>query len=147
MDVWLGNEDRWPKNHNLLLLPSDHERRLMVIDFEAIFNTMDSNYNTIWTNAPVSDPDKTILSSISVSAQLKRKQLLTDWVQELENEFYTFVQSCRDLLPYLFATLPPEWGIPENEIAKWMDKSLFGRDRLSTAWRFFQSEVQYHLRK
>lgn len=56
LDIWLGNEDRDYKNHNLLLLPRNYSPRIQAIDFEAIFNSQDSNFNTIHMNTAIDNP-------------------------------------------------------------------------------------------
>ena len=126
-DIWLGNEDRFAQNHNLLLELNTAEYSLLPIDHETILNAIDSNNNRIFFDSEMMIPDQghNLLESLSVINALKKCKGIEEMKSDVTANFPNFVQACKFRLPEVISELPDEWNIEKDELKAYLNEQLF----------------------
>lgn len=126
-DLWIGNEDRFHQNHNLLLESDEKKTNVLAIDHEAILNATDSNHNVIFTDSEMMLPDEyyNLLSSPSVQHVLQGFAEKQEYCSQLTREFPRWIELCKSRMSNIFAEMPLEWEMPKVEIIEYLQRELF----------------------
>jgi hypothetical protein len=126
-DIWLGNEDRFAQNHNLLLELNTTEYRVLPIDHETVLNATDSNNNRIFFDSEmmISDTGYNLLESKSVINVLKKCRAIREMKIEVLGDFPKFVKACNIRLPEIIKELPDEWEVNKEALNTFLNEQLF----------------------
>ena len=126
-DIWLGNEDRFAQNHNLLLELNAEEYKLLPIDHETVLNATDSNNNRIFFDSEmmISDQGHNLLESASVINVLKKCKTIQEMKSEVVKDFSKFVEACKVRLPEVIHEIPDEWSIDKDALNTYLSEQLF----------------------
>lgn len=138
-DIWLGNEDRFAQNHNLLLELNEDQYRVLPIDHETILNATDSNNNRIFYDSEmmIPDPGYNLLESLSVIAVLRRCRNIDEMKREVLSEFPNFVKACKVRVPEILSELPEGWEIEKESLNVYLNEQLFRKGWLELVKEHF----------
>ncbi len=146
-DLWLGNEDRFAGNHNMLIESRSDEFHVMPIDHEAVLNATDSNHNVIYPDSEMMLPheDYSLLTSSSIEHVLKSFKEKEAYCNLLIDEFPALVEACKTTLKLVFDEIPEEWGIDKKEIYEYLFRELFNKvwiERVSEQFTILASRLK-----
>lgn len=126
-DLWLGNEDRFAQNHNLLLELTDTKYQVLPIDHETILNATDSNNNKVFYDSEMMLPDDghNLLESLSVMLVLRKCKSINELKAEVVGEFSNFVEDCKVQLTEIINEIPDEWELEKKLLTNYLMNELF----------------------
>mgnify|MGYP006282728339 CR=1 FL=1 len=138
-DIWLGNEDRFARNHNLLIELRENDHDILPIDHESILNATDSNNNQIYYDSEMmlTDPGQNLLESLSVIHVLKKCKNLDQIEKELMHDFFNFVNASQDQLTTIIEEIPEGWKIDRDGLYNFLSRELFKEGWLETVSEHF----------
>jgi hypothetical protein len=138
-DIWVENDDRKPTNNNLLLANSEKGARIIAIDNSYTFSTMDyrhldpafisSSYN-----------DSILLSDIGAGI-VKNSTIDASWYKQVENNFYLYIERCKDHFNEIVNFIPAELGF-SKELQQFIYSFLFNDKRNSSVFEEFVSRMK-----
>lgn len=134
-DLWIANEDRTQNNYNLMVDTSNNNL-LIPIDHTLIFN---SNANgTIELLDDFSSLTNTELKTIFVH----KKDFTHDFVNELENMFYSCTAKCKDALADILIQTPECWNIDLSSIEVKIKNELFSAEWEKLVFKTFLTYLE-----
>lgn len=110
-DLWVGNDDRYHRNFNLMLKAIDNEYYFVPIDHNAVFhNGNESRENYVLSY------EETLLSSPLMHSLFKIKDLTKNYdIASLLDKWYLYIQSCKLALTDVLSQMPVEWQVDNTE--------------------------------
>jgi len=116
-DIWLSNEDRHHNHSNILIDPRDDGSYFIAIDHTSIFNSGNLDKELYGINEYES-----ILTSDYIKVLFRRKTNIAKALDEMIADFYIRVATCKDRLPIILQSVPPEWNLNLKEKQQQMEQ-------------------------
>lgn len=128
-DIWLANEDRNHNNYNLLI-DINNQLNFIPIDHETIFNSRVMN-NPIYALTY----DESLVSTPLMQKMFGLNDVKKLDIEEIQSNFYSFVNQCQGNLVNILSQLPADWKINKNELQTKMINEIFNETWLNNSFK------------
>lgn len=138
-DIWIENDDRKPTNNNLILSSSESEKSIVAIDHSYVFSTLSYDHLDPALGITSSYNDSILLSEIGRSV-VNKTTINDDWVNDIEEKFYLYIENCKKHYDEIAAFIPAELGF-SDQLKKYISYFLFDENRNSEVFKEFISRL------
>lgn len=140
-DIWIGNEDRYRGNSNLLLDQSNSkEYYFNVFDHGAIFNSNTLNYGL-----QLITDDESLICTELAKILFGKINKLSQIVDEIVEDFYLCVEMCENDLDNILADIPLEWQLNIVNLEVHLRKELFNNEWYENCENHFRTLIQANI--